>query len=156
MKISPASPNLIKIQLSSGVDWLRLGEIIADASCLETDLAHRLARKMDIEGDWEDYVLPDIKDHFSSQLMQVQEELKRAHPEDGHVGELIISPANVDVWYGALNQARLALESKYALSKHNKDAPQAVARLDYEIRSALARSHFYCFLLSIFLEHVMV
>ena len=63
---------------------------------------------------------------------------------------IFVHPEKADVWYGALNQARLALESRYQLSGYD-DFEKAAE----DLRSAYFRDRFYCFLQSTLLEYVM-
>jgi hypothetical protein len=64
--------------------------------------------------------------------------------------EIYITSKDVDRWYGAINQARLALQAQYHLDALESfdDAPEIVLQ-------AYFRDRFYVFLLGMFLEHVM-
>ena len=70
----------------------------------------------------------------------------------GGVGPLWIIPREVQRWYGALNQARLALEAIHHFGPSDGIDPDKLAP---EKRGAFMRSQFYCALQSALLERVM-
>jgi hypothetical protein len=116
--------------------------------------------------DWQDHVVPDLQDEFSRQLDCVTEDLRqvqRQHPPragalhedeageavEGETYELTIPLDHVDAWYGALNQARLVMQSRYnfpevenlaaivALLASENLKPYLTSRFYTEIQAAL-------------------
>jgi hypothetical protein len=70
----------------------------------------------------------------------------------GGAGPLWITPGDAGQWYGALNQARLALEEIHHFGPGgNVD----LAALPAHSRKAFLRSQFYCAVQSLLLEYVM-
>jgi len=121
MKIAPTLDGGLAIEPSSDIDWEVLAMIVQD-----------------IGGS----------DHLSKSLASVAAAIKEARSKEETA--IFIHPEKADVWYGALNQARLALESCYQLSDYD-DFDEA----SEDLRSAYFRDRFYCFLQSTLLEYVM-
>jgi hypothetical protein len=63
-----------------------------------------------------------------------------------------IEPDDAFQWYGALNQARLALEDLHHFGPEDQ---VAIGELSPASRSAFFRSHFYLALQSLLLDHVI-
>lgn len=88
----------------------------------------------DLRDDWMNLVVPELLDHFDAQISKVAADLDARVPGEcgdeflvgfGDHGELPelgghcnvrIPREHVEDWYGALNQARLALDARYDLS----------------------------------------
>jgi hypothetical protein len=98
--------------------------------------------------DWRDYVLPDLRDEFNAQLAAIEAAVDAAGGDD-EPAELFISKEDAGLWYGGLNQARLALEERYDLSN------AVLAEMTPGKRSAWFRSQFYLHVQSLLLTHVM-
>lgn len=111
-------------------------------------LAESLAGLMDEESDWEELVVPDLEQSFSSQCRFVQASIDAARERDEKA--LFIKPRDAEKWYGAVNQARLSLQARYKL--HELDDPEGAPA---ELRSAHFRDRFYLMLQSLLLEYVM-
>jgi hypothetical protein len=98
--------------------------------------------------DWQDFVLPDLRDAFNSQLAAIEAAIDSAGSDD-QPGKVFISKEDAELWYGGLNQARLALEERYDLSN------AALPEMTPGKRSAWFRSQFYLHVQSLLLDHVM-
>lgn len=146
----------LRIDVETATDWLVLEQIASDA--LEGGaerLPSRLGALMDDESEWDEVVIPELKDFFSGQLRKVAETVQEAQRKttDSPEGEVFIRHADGLEWYGALNQARLALEGRYKFGPTH--AVDAVESFPAPKRSAFIRSQFYCALQSVLLEHVL-
>ena len=139
MNITPTLQKGVKISIESLLDWAKLEFIAIDGARLEGTLSSSLGAKMHLDEDWKSYVLPDIDHTFSEQIRYVTQEIKAARSSSTEVGELHITQENVDLWYGALNQEDF----------ENFEA------LDAELKSAAIKSHFYLFIQTHLLQHVM-
>lgn len=159
MRVMPTLEGGLRIDVETATDWLVLEQIAPDALQDGTaKLPERLGALMDEESDWDELVMPDLRNFFSGQVRKVADAIHEAQREaatgsETPQGELFIERADGALWYGALNQARLALETRYKFGPS-----QAVAGLDTfppAKRSAFIRSQFYCALQSVLLEHVL-
>jgi len=130
--------------------------LLFDAHRLPVDLATRLGSLIRDEpepGDWEEFVVPDLRAQFDGQLELVGRAIEAAlgdDPDDG--GSILVSSADAEAWYGALNQARLALEETHHLGGSAEGEPD---RADTERRSAFFRSQFYFAIQELLLQFVM-
>jgi hypothetical protein len=157
MKAAPTLEGGLKIDTEDASDWELLYAIIRDANGCEADLASRLGGSISEEAgnqDWQDYVVPDLREEFQDALNQVSAAIDsarfRAHSE---AGPLWITREDAFLWYSALNQARLALEDQY----HFDALDQAsVASLTPEQFAAYIRSDFYSHIQGLLLEYVLV
>lgn len=151
MKVAPVLKGGLRIDVESPMDWMVLRCIPYDARGGGLDLADRVSAPMaEDEGieDWRDYVLPDLRDGFNAQLAAIEAAVDAAGSED-EPGELFILKEDAELWYGGLNQARLALEERYDLSN------AILAEMTPGKRSAWFRSQFYLHVQSLLLTHVM-
>jgi hypothetical protein len=103
--------------------------------------------------DWQDFVVPDLRESFADDLNQIQAaiETAAAFPNDGE-SPIWIKHEDALPWYSALNQARLALEEKYAFGSDPESDPSNLQPVRNE---ALLRSQFYCALQSFLLRHAL-
>lgn len=151
MKIGPTLEGGLRIDVETPLDWMVLRCIPYDARGKSGSLADKLGALMagDPQAeDWREFVVPDLRDEFDGQLSAVENALSTAG--DGEdPGELFIRKDEAERWYGALNQARLALEERYGFAEKE---PAAMAPGE---RSAWFRSQFYLHVQSVLLEHVM-
>ena len=147
MKIAPTLDGGLAIEPSSDIDWEVLAMIVQDIGGSD-HLSKSLASLMVDGSEWEEYVMPDLTSNFNAQANHVAAAIKEARSKEETA--IFIHPEKADVWYGALNQARLALESRYQLSDYD-DFDEA----SEDLRSAYFRDRFYCFLQSTLLEYVM-
>lgn len=156
MKILPTLEGGLRIDAEDLTDWEVLHAIVHDAKCGESDLATELGNLISDEQaaqDWADYVTPDLRENFESQLSLVAESIQKAMEKaGGEAGPIWIAKDQGFIWYGALNQARLALED------HHHFGPLdhvALGKLNPASKSAFMRSQFYLALQSLLLDHVI-
>ena len=107
------------VQLESERDWKALDALFLDAQGKGGDwLAKRFGVLVD-EADWDEFVVPELSNHFTEQIelaRQTVEDARRHITEDG-VGTFRITREAGEAWYGVFNQARLALEGRWKLSR---------------------------------------
>jgi hypothetical protein len=150
MKVAPTLQGGLRIDAETPLDWMMLRCIAPDARSGGLDLADRVSAPMaDDEGagDWRDYVVPDLRDGFNAQLEGIERALAAAAGDEP--GRIFIPREDAELWYGGLNQARLALEERYHLSA------AALSEMTPGKRSAWFRSQFYLHVQSLLLDHVM-
>jgi hypothetical protein len=146
----------LRIDTEQSADWDILRCILADASSPATDLADRMGLLMnDSPGaeDWQDYVVPDLREAFQDELAHVGAVIEAAmfHAANGP-GPIFITPDDVSQWYSALNQARLALEDQFHFGTAEKFN---LKKASPEARNAWMRTNFYQSLQGMLLEYVM-
>lgn len=156
MKIAPTIEGGLRINPQTEEDWHILRSITLDATGCQSDLASRLGTLIThekIAEDWQDIVIPDLRESFSDALHHIQGSLEAAHafPKNGE-HPIWITPEDALTWYSALNQARLALEEKYHFGSDPEADPANLTPLRHE---ALLRSHFYSALQSFILDHAL-
>ena len=154
MKITPTLQGCLRIDIESSVDWARIEMICIDASKLNSLLSVTLAEKMTVEADWKNYVMPDLDAAFSEQTSTIYSLIKTSRSKGSENGEIHITPEQCDLWYGSLNQARIALENKYSLSAHDESEFEDLNKLPKDTLSAYMRSRFYLILQTNLLDHV--
>jgi hypothetical protein len=156
MKIMQTLEGGLRIDAEDEGDWELLDGITHDAVSGGEPLAQRLGNLItdeDVAPDWKEYVVPDLEEAFSSDLLHVQTAVAVARFESaGSPGPLWITPEDAAQWFSALNQARLALEDRFHFGPSERIQP---ANLQPSSRSAFLRSQFYCAVQSLLLEHVM-
>lgn len=156
MKISPTLEGGLRIDAEDLGDWEVLHAILHDAKRGDADLASDLGGLISEEAgaeDWREYVIPDLRSEFEHQLDKVAGTIESAMEQTGGApGPIWISRADGFLWYGALNQARLAIEELHHFGPTDNvsmdDLPPAR-------RSAFFRSQFYLAIQSLLLDHVM-
>lgn len=156
MRIAPTIEGGLRIDPETEEDWHILRAIILDANGHDIDLASRLGSLITdekIAEDWNDIIVPDLRESFSDDLHQIYAAIESAaaFPQDEE-SPIWITRDDGFNWYSALNQARLALEEKY---KFGPDPESDAANLKPLRHEALLRSHFYCALQSFLLKHVL-
>jgi hypothetical protein len=155
MNVMPTLEGGLRIDAENPIDWELLLAVLQDAKSCESDLAARLAGMMPPEEtpEWEELVVPDLRENFDSQLDLVARTVSEARQSacEG-TGSLWIHRADGAAWYGALNQARLALEERFQFGPAVNVDPKAwtVAK-----RAAFHRSRFYQTIQGLLLEFVM-
>ena len=146
----------LRIDAEGEADWHLLDMIITDAASCDRGLAARLADAIEdreIATDWNEWVVPELEEGFEAELALVKMTIESAcHEASGGVGALWVIPREAQRWYGALNQARMALEARYHFGPSDGIDFE---KLPLEKRGAFMRSQFYCALQSAMLEHVM-
>lgn len=159
MKVMPTLEGGLRIDVETATDWLVLEQIAPDALQGGAEkLPSRLSALMDEKSEWDEMVIPELKDFFSGQLRKVADTVlaaqTKATPEsETPKGKVFIVREDGLEWYGALNQARLALESRYKFGP--SQGVTEVESFPAPKRSAFIRSQFYCALQSVLLEHVL-
>ena len=151
MKVGPTLQGGLRIDVENPLDWMVLRCIPYDARGGDFNLAARVSSPMaEDEGfdDWREFVVPDLQDGFNSQLEAIEKALAGAGDDD-EPGQVFIKKDEAELWYGGLNQARLALEERYGFSDRDP------AAMTPGVRSAWFRSQFYLHVQSVLLDHVM-
>jgi len=156
MKIEPTVERGLRIDPETAEDWHILRAIILDANGNDADLASRLGDLITdekIAEDWQDIIVPDLRESFSDDLHHIYAaiETAAAFPKDEE-SPIWITKDDAFNWYSALNQARLALEEKYKFGPDPEADPANHTPLRKE---ALMRNHFYCALQSFILRHAL-
>lgn len=156
MKVSPTLEGGLRIDAEDLGDWEILHSILHDAKRGDTDLAQNLGALISEEAgaeDWQDFVVPDLREEFSDQISKVAKEIESAMEQSGgEAGSIWISRNEGFIWYGALNQARLAIEE---LHHFGPSDDVSMEELHPARRSAFFRSQFYLAIQSLLLDHVM-
>jgi hypothetical protein len=156
MKIMPTLEGGLRIDLEDDGDWKVLLGIMHDALSCDTSLGRRMGNLVtdeEVAPDWEEYIVPDLDETFQGELNHVATAVAAARVEcGGGAGPLWITPGDADPWYGALNQARLALEEIHHFGPGEK---LDLAALPAHSRNAFLRSRFYFTVQSLLLEYVM-
>lgn len=83
--------------------------------------------------EWREYVQPDLRDQFNSNLNVVSEDLKmmrQTRRKDGDQYALTVPKKHADQWCGALNQARLVLHERFRLP--DPDNPSSEDESDFD------------------------
>lgn len=156
MNIAPTIEGGLRLDPQTNEDWYILRSIAADANSHGIDLANRLGGLITdekIAEDWQDIVVPDLRESFMDDLNHIQAAIESAaaFPKDGE-NPIWITREDAFTWYSALNQARLALEEKYHFGQDPESDPANLTPLRHE---ALIRSHFYSALQSFILRHAL-
>jgi hypothetical protein len=145
MKIEPTLEGGLRVDAESPLDWHVLMAIIHDARGGEKDLASRLGGLITEDAgaeDWQEFVVPELREGFDDQLRSVAGAIGSAmHQSADGIGSIWIKRADGAMWYGALNQARLALEELHHLSAEMPETLDEEQALEW--RSASARSYLY-------------
>ena len=110
-------------------------------------------REPDFEDDWKEYVHPDLRHIFQNAQQIVQADLKGlAHDLVAGFASLQIPVKNLEAWVHTLNQARLAIATRYDFTDEDMEKPHS---LGSDARSrALFQVHFYGFLQECFLQQL--
>jgi hypothetical protein len=159
MRLMPTLEGGMRIEIETPTDWLVLEQIAPDALDGGNDrLPQRLGALMDEQSDWEEVVIPELKSFFSGQISCVVEGVKRGQEgvelgKEEASGEVFITKEDAENWYGALNQARLALEARYKFGE--SEEIEDLEDFDDDKRSAFVRNRFYNALQGVLLEYVI-
>lgn len=147
MTIGPTVAGGLKLVPEEEQDWEVLLEIANDG---KGNLAGRLGGLMDEDAMWDEIVVPELEDNFSKQRLQVVMTVMKARGD----GEPIhIDPESAEIWYGALNQARLELEAKFRFGAQEDRDPDSLT--DPSARAAFYRNEFYGTVQSLLLRYVL-
>ncbi|MEI8037458.1 MAG: hypothetical protein WCJ14_03615 [Verrucomicrobiota bacterium] len=156
MKITPTRGGGLRIDAEEPGDWLLLKGIAHDAVSGDEKPARRLGQLItdeEVAADWRDYVMPDLEAGFVADVLHVTTAIAAARFEAGDgPGPLWITREDAFPWYGTLNQARLALEERFHFGGHESVDPADLLPVP---RAAFLRSHLYCAIQSLLLEHAL-
>ena len=150
MKAAPTLDGRIRIDIESKLDRMIMQSIPNDARSVGVDLADRLGDSLGEDAnhsDWEEFVMPELRQDFSGQLAYIEQVLECLDDEGSE--PVFIVKEDAEVWYGGLNQARLALEDRYRFDGGDPD------EMTPGKRTAWFRSQFYQMLQSLMLEFLM-
>ncbi|MBC7981117.1 MAG: hypothetical protein H7Y36_11190 [Armatimonadetes bacterium] len=154
MNVAPTLEGGLRIDPETPEDWHILRAITLDANSHGIDLASRLGGLVAHEKlaeDWQEIVVPDLRESFADDIFYISSaiETASAFPGDSE-SPIFITPEDAFVWYGGLNQARLALEEKYHFGNDPESDP---ANLSPQRHEAFLRGRFYCALQSFILKY---
>ncbi|MCF7676084.1 MAG: hypothetical protein K9N23_15515 [Akkermansiaceae bacterium] len=147
MNLTSTADGGIELHLEHQAEWLMVASILHDANRPGFDLAAAVGARMADTEDWEDWsewVLPDLREGFQQHLRTVAAAIE-VGAQQGFIqpGTVVIPRDAFFDWYAALNQARLALESKYQFGQKSRieteDTPTKRGAAHF-------RSQFYNFL----------
>ena len=156
MKAMPTLEGGLRIDAEDASDWELFRSIIVDANGCTIDLASRLGGLITEEAggaDWEEYVVPDLREEFQDELAQVGAAIESAiFHANRAAGPVWITPEDAMPWYGALNQARLAIEERFHFGSDEDPHPEG---LNPEQHAAYVRSGFYGDIQMLLLKYVI-
>lgn len=155
MNASPDSEGNLFLHAETPSDWEILRGIAPDGAGFA--LAEAMGGLMQggpAGRDWHDFVVPDLADAFSKQLEFIARGVAdaQAKAHDGP-GSILIRREEAEIWYGALNQARLALEESHGLA--SAVTQEEIMGMSRSRRSAYFRSHVYLRIQSMLLDGMM-
>jgi hypothetical protein len=159
MKLMPTLEGGLRIEIETPADWMVLEHIQYDAlDGGEDRLPQRLGALMDEQSEWEEVVIPELKSLFNGQVSCVVKGVTRGQEgveigAEKASGEVRITKEDAENWYGALNQARLALEAKYKFGQ--SEEIEDLEGFPDEKRSAFVRNQFYNALQGVLLDYVL-
>jgi uncharacterized protein DUF2017 len=106
----------------------------------------------EFDAEWRSYVEPGLRELFQSHLDVVTDDLRPLprRPQEEPCS-LAVPVAHLDHWLGALNQARLALASRYHLTEEEMESIPAI---DDQRGVVLFQVHLYAFLQECFLREL--
>ncbi len=156
MKIAPTISGGMRIDPESPDDWHILRSITRDANCAQTDLADRLGRLVTNEtmaDDWQELIVPDLREAFNDHLHTVYAAIEAAAAfPDEEEHPIYITSDDGMTWFSALNQARLNLEEIHQFGPE----PSLESTKSSQVRhEAHLRSRFYSALQGFILLHVL-
>ncbi|XHR27026.1 MAG: DUF2017 family protein [Chthoniobacteraceae bacterium] len=93
----------------------------------------------ELHEEWEQFVVPDLRETFEEATTVVEGDLKPLH---GGASGWVIPREHMDAWLNALNQARLALAAKYAVTEEDMEV-SAPYPVEDERGLAVAQIHVY-------------
>jgi hypothetical protein len=156
VKIMQTLEGGLRLDAEDHSDWMLLQGITSDAVSCDEHLSERLGKMItneEVAGDWREYIVPDLYEGFSNDLLHVTTAIASAQLESGGgPGSLWITPDDAMPWYSALNQARLAIEERHHFGPGENIRPAAMPEAS---RLPFMRSQFYCAIQSMLLEYVL-
>ncbi|MFC4992776.1 DUF2017 family protein [Rubritalea tangerina] len=157
MRVAPTLDRSLRIDAENPTDWLVLEMICTDASQMPDEpLAEQLSLYMCADDDWADLMTPELSEQFNEQVLHVSRAISTAEKNPDLTGSLFIKADEADIWFGAINQARLSLEERFEVSQYDdSDDQDALEFENPNLKAALIRYHFYTSLQSIMLEYIL-
>ncbi len=163
MKPMPTIEGGLRLEMETPLDWVMLEQIAVDAlGDSGGKLAERLGALMDEESDWEEVVIPELRVFFSEQLGVVtralalaQTELAKGADDEEGAGTVFIVREEAESWYGALNQARLGLESRFRFGSSDEMSLDGIGEFSKDKLRAFLRMRFYASLQGLLLDYGM-
>ena len=155
MIVLPTLNGGIKLVIERDQDWDNLKSISDDAA---EDFSKRFSLLMDEDSMWDEIVEPELKDQFSSQVKFVKKQVELAFDNsvddfEEELPEISITREEAELWYGALNQARLSFEDKF---RKEVEALKEAGKIENgEVVRALFRNQFYFGFQSEIMAHTM-
>ena len=143
MIVVPTLNGGIKLVIEREQDWDDLKSISDDAA---EDFSKRFSLLMDEDSMWDEIVEPELRDQFSSQVDFVKKQVELAFDNsvddfEEELPEILITKEEAELWYGALNQARLSFEDKF---RKEIEALKETGEIENgEVVRALFRNQFY-------------
>ena len=137
-----------KTLILSGMDEF-LGGLMRDIPLLGTPSSQseqRLfpdptgGREAEADADWREFVRPELEDYFAANRDVVEEDLEGLRESKGGGLEVEIPMAHLPQWIHALNQARLALNTKHNLGERELEEDD---ELSGEVGLVLFHIQFY-------------
>ncbi len=141
MKIKRLDGGGLRFSRVSGEQMRLFGQIAVHADTIGTPEAEerlfqplmaqpRTAKDDQANDDWQDTIVPDLRESFNRDLETVQADLRQARVdsgEDGPVFSFIVGEDHIQAWYSALNQARLVMQERYRFPE--SDSAEALIEL---------------------------
>lgn len=159
MTVAPTLDKGLRIDVDSATDWQVLDMICTDATLQNgPSLAESLGGFMEDDEDWSELMTPELGEQFNEQVTHVSKAISSAKKENDLTGSVSISHDEADIWFGAINQARISLESRFQLSKLEEefeDGIQADDIKDPALLSAIIRYDFYSRIQNIMLDYIL-
>lgn len=156
MNVSLTLEGGLRIDTKDASDWDLFRSIIHDANARKVDLASHLGELITSEvggEDWEEYVVPDLREEFQDELAQIHASIETAaFNSEAGAGSLWIRREDAFAWYGSFNQARLALEGIHHFTQMDD---LDLAHASPEQQAAYIRSDFYANIQMLLLKHVL-
>jgi hypothetical protein len=156
MNVSLTLEGGLRIDTKDASDWDLLRSIIHDANSRKVDLASKLGELVSPEAggeDWEEYVVPDLREEFQDELAHIHASIEGAvFKSEAGAGSLWIRPEDAFAWYGSFNQARLALEEVHHFTEMDD---LDLVNASPARQAAYIRSDFYANLQMLLLRHVL-
>jgi len=153
MKLALTAAGGLRIEVEDADDWTLLLGILHDAQSPGFDLASHVGGVMRQSSDWldwQEFVMPDIRDGYQEHLKVVLTAIESGKLEAaGGPGTLWITRDDAFHWYSSLNQARLAIEELHHFGPGENVDP---LQLTPTRAAAFFRSQFYCAIQSFLLD----
>lgn len=105
----------------------------------------------EFNAEWVEYVHPSQQEWFETATDAVKDDLRRLPLSSVEPQSVTIPADHVELWLNALNQARIALGARYAVTDEDMERPTE-SELSSPREVALFQIHFYGFLQECFVK----